>query len=332
MARAKPKTGRRSNAARKIPAPATSKPEPAEKTTPESTACIDGPDAPSALIEAWRNFVIFRLVVVASGTALVFEMLRAVLTRIVTEREQIWAANTIDSVVLLIFTLVAAAALLWIVLYLLKPGSRPLHGLRRGFAGWVATAVLVLTLFVAYAAFRNQSRLSAEAALEQAGYDLYGIEMNEPKLRCLYFNYGHHDPNLCLERIVTDPDLWSLAIFYVEESWFQLEQANKERKEWGATYAEQIKYWAEDVSRDPTGLFAYYLLSSEDSMDDALATMEAASVEIENPCDNYRRVWEALARKGKHPRIVKGAGLQCGLMPPAKMKIQDASGGGAQNR
>jgi hypothetical protein len=331
MTQAKSRAGASSNVAKKKSAPAASEPK-APETTPESTALVKRSNASSALAQAWSNFVIFRLVVVVSGTALIVELLRVILTRIVTEREQIWAANTIDSVVLLIFTLVAAATLLWIVFYLVKPDSGLLHGLRREFAAWVATAVLVLTLFVGYASFRNQSRLSAEAALEEAGYDLYGIEMNEPKLRCLYFNYGHHDPNPCLERIVSDPDLWSLAIFYVEESWFQLEQANKERKEWGATYAEQIKYWAEDVGRDPTGLFAYYLLSSEDSMDDVFATMEAAGVQIENPCENYRRVWDALARRGKHPRIVKGAALRCGLMAPAKMKIEAAVEGSAQKR
>ena len=118
---------------------------------------------------------------------------------------------------------------------------------------------------------------------------------------------------------------WSLAIFYVEESWFILTRALEERLNWGSNYAESIEYWAEDVGRDPTGLFSYYLVSSERTMKDAEEAMVKAGVSIPDLCGNFRKVWLALLQKGKHPRLARGAARECGLRPPAVLRITSAT-------
>jgi hypothetical protein len=176
--------------------------------------------------------------------------------------------------------------------------------------------LLLLTFFAGYSSFRNQGRLASEAALSAGGYDLYNIEMSRPAIRCVYLNYGYEDARECLTSILSDADSWTFAIYYVEEAWFQLAQAKKEQNEWGSTYAEQVKYWAQDVSRDPTGIFSYYLISSEESLETAQETMEGSGVSISDPCTRFKFVWRSLEQKGELPARVSGAARECARTAP----------------
>lgn len=229
--------------------------------------------------------------------------------------EKIWASKTVDMVVL--GTIITFLATLATSLFMARSSTTdPFRPLFRRAVSWLGALALLLGFFVAYASFRTQSRLAAEETLTMGGYALYEIEMQKPEIRCLYFNYGHENAERCLETLVSSQELWSSAIFYVEEGWFQLSHANDQRDEWGADYAESIRYWAEDVSRDPTGLFAYYLVSSEPTLDKARKTMAAADVAIPDLCRNYVKVWQALVSRKAQPSRVSGAARECGVKAP----------------
>ncbi len=274
--------------------------------------------------ETWRGQLAFRLVIFLLAAALILMIVRSAVRFMMPERERLWAVDTLDATVItgLAFAIVAAIV---VTLTLLFPRSTSVRRFRTDLITWAGAAVLILTFFAGYASFRNQGRLASEAALNDAGYDLFNIEMSNEGIRCLYFNYGYDRPRECLENIVIDSKSWSLALFYVEESWFQLANAQDEREEWGATYAEEIRYWAQDVSRDPTGLFAYYLVSSENSLENARATMEAADVSINNLCLRYRIVWRALRRRAAQPSRVSRAAKECGRLPPIDPSIMGAA-------
>lgn len=264
----------------------------------------------------WRAILIRGInfvALVAIATLVVFQLIKWFVPE-----ERLWAADNLDLIVTRGLGLIAIVVVVWGFISLL-PESEFFKRARDGLMSLATALLVILTVFAGYASFRNQSRLSSEAALNDAGYTLYNLEMEKTELRCLYFNYGHSSPDQCLSAIVNDPQFWSLAIFYVEESWFQLEGAKKEQDEWGATYAESIKYWAQDVGRDPTGLFSYYLVSSEKSIEKAVGTMLSSGVEIDGMCAKYRKVWRALYKVGKHPPMVSGAGKYCArLSAPEK--------------
>ncbi|HEX6859585.1 MAG TPA: hypothetical protein VF138_05220 [Caulobacteraceae bacterium] len=170
-----------------------------------------------------------------------------------------------------------------------------LRKIRRDRAiGLYGVFVVIVGAFVAYSAFRNQLKLSAEVELNQEGSGLLDYEMADENIRCLYDNYGHYDSDHCLRVNASSSDHWSKAIFYVEETWFQLEKATRERAKWGSDYAEEVKYWAEDLGRDPTGLFSYYLVSSAPSVADAREEMRLAGVCIPDLCERYSYVLQAL--------------------------------------
>jgi hypothetical protein len=270
---------------------------------------------------AWRALWLFRAAAAVFLLATAALLIRTVGQELLPDTAQLWDAGNLDatlksalSAVILLCTL----ALLSLVFF---PRSKLFRELRREGFKWVSFAGVLLTLFAAYSAFRNQSMLTSEAALSSAGYDLYRLEMSRSEIRCLYFNYGHFNPRDCLSRMASSPDRWSFALFYVEETWFQLSQAPAEGAAWGSNYAETIKYWAQDVSRDPTGMFAYYLVSSSNSLDGARETMHAARVNIPNLCTRYRIVWHALRRFGAQPPLVSGAGRECGLYEPTDLTI-----------
>ncbi len=266
--------------------------------------------------ESWRTSWLFRCVACLLSTALLLIFVRFIGSTILPERERLWAANNLDATLLTALSAIILLGLLVVLSVVLFPRSERLKDLRSDSFKWIGAAIVAVTLFAGYATFRNQGRLASEAAMSAGGYHLYSLEMSRPEIRCLYFNYAHHDPRGCLERIAKDPELWSFALFYVEESWFQLEQAVTERDEWGSTYAEMIRYWAQDVSRDFTGMFSYYLISSERSLDSALLTMRGADVNIRGVCTRFRIVWRSLHNRGVQPPRVSGAARQCGSFHP----------------
>jgi hypothetical protein len=253
----------------------------------------------------------FRRWLVWMAAAAFFSLAIIVLYLVTEYPDEVWSANTVDTAVIsavVIFLLVSGL----VTFSMSKPQIPWLRDVRRNALGWGGAALAILTVYVAYASFRNQSMLSSEEALNDAGYQLYEIEMRQAELRCLYFNYGYSSPRRCLEELVSTPERWSLALFYVEEAWFQLKKANVERSRWGGSYAEEIRYWAQDVERDPTGMFSYYLISSEGSLEDARETMGESAISIGNPCRNFMWVWTALRQRGAEPRHVSGAARECG--------------------
>lgn len=265
------------------------------------------------LVTTWRVDLGFRVVVCSLWAALLLSILRVITGALSQDREGLWAADNLDTAVTTGLAFIILLTAIFLGAAVAFPTSAVAQRLRRDLIRAGGAAVIVLTFYAGYASFRNQGRLSSEAALNDNGYTLYQIEMDHEELRCLYFNYAHQRPKQCLDRIVSSDKNWSLALFYVEEAWFQLSQAQKERKEWGATYAEQIQYWAQDVSRDPTGLFSYYLISSEKSLEDAQSTMSSSDVSIKDLCGRYILVWTALGRYGAQPSVVSGAAKQCAV-------------------
>lgn len=205
----------------------------------------------------------------------------------------LWNVGTLDHVILL-FPMGVFAVILAGVLYRLGRKRRV-----RTTEFWepivaCLTVVLVFVgIYAGYASFRNQTRLAAETALNEGADNLFAVEIEHPEIRCLYANFGHDDPEACLARLAADRDRWSLAIFYVEESWFTLEKASEDRANWGSQYAGDIAYWADDVSDDPSGLFAFYLLNQH-SVAGAKARMTRAGVCIPDLCGGYSRVRGAL--------------------------------------
>jgi hypothetical protein len=222
-------------------------------------------------------------------------------------RERLWSADNIDFVVAVTLSAVIAILMMAIIVSLISRRLLKLDVVRDHLVPLGGVALLVVTLYVAYATFRNQTRLVAEADLNVEAMALYDIEMNRPELRCLYYNYRIEDATSCLEHIISNPMTWSLSIFYVEESWFILTKASRDREEWGSTYAASIRYWADDVALDPTGMFSYYLVSSEDSLQDASEILRVSQVRMtpRQLCLNYDRVWQALARRRLQPARVR---------------------------
>ena len=235
--------------------------------------------------------------------------------------EELWSVTTLDTVVRVGLVLLSLLAAAWLssTMPLLPQTTR--RRLRSDIMRVGGALLLLLTFFAGYSSFRNQGRLASEGSLSSGGYHLYNLEMTKPAIRCVYLNYGYENAHECLESLVKDADSWTFAIYYVEEAWFQLMQSKKEQDEWGSTYAEQVKYWAQDVSRDPTGIFSYYLISSEGSLEEARETMINSGVNISNPCTRFKDVWRALERKGRLPARVSGAARECARTAPDEQSI-----------
>jgi hypothetical protein len=234
-----------------------------------------------------------------------------------------WAVGTIDGFVLGGILGLLVAAICKEIFTRIWPDAPVSRWLRRAGLKLGSFVLVILTLYVAYASFRNQSRLASEASLNSESISLYQIEAARPELRCLYFNYGHENANVCLANLVSSSENWSLAIFYVEESWFILSRATEEHVNWGSSNAAWIRGWAEDIGRDPTGLFSYYLISASNTLADTREWMRQAGVQIAEPCENYRRVWAALGEHGHQPASVSGAALECGITDKAVYTIYD---------
>lgn len=207
----------------------------------------------------------------------------------------LWRAPVVDAVVVAVIGISIWAAL--------KIWSLPKADRQKFFKsaefGAMGTVAILGAVYIAYASFRNQARMSAEASLNSEAMILYQIEMASPELRCLYDNYGHARYQQCLDTIVSTEENWSRAILYVEESWYVLIASKADEIEWGSAYSDSIEFWREDIGKDPTGLFSYYLVATEG--ENARARMAEAGVEINNLCENYLRVWNTLARRSANP-------------------------------
>lgn len=249
----------------------------------------------SLAVRAWWRRPWAKLVVICLALLTFIAFLAFVNLSLPGVMSQLWRAPVVDSVVLAIIGLsIWAAAKTWS----LPPSGRQKF-LRSAEFGIIGTIVLLSTVYVAYASFRNQARMASEANLNDEAMILYQFELEHPELRCLYDNYGHQIYQRCLEQIVSNPDNWSRAIFYIEEAWYVVTVSKDDEREWGSSYSDSIEFWRQDIGKDPTGLFSYYLVATEGT--DARARMVAAGVRIEDLCGNYARVWNALARHSAQP-------------------------------
>jgi hypothetical protein len=180
---------------------------------------------------------------------------------------------------------------------------------------------LMLTVFVAYSALRNQARLTAEIAINEDGGRIADWERESPAVRCLYGWFDGEGPDdtdttadPCLARIVADRDAYTEAMLYIEESFFILRHAARDQAQWGSTYYREIEYWQSDVSEDLTGLFAFHLLNryplkpaangkkplaKEEKLAAAEHAMTEAGVGIENLCVGAERVRTCLRAVGR---------------------------------
>ena len=116
-------------------------------------------------------------------------------------------------------------------------------------------------LYVTYSVFRNQAQQNAEVELNKNGSEFVLWERSHPEIICLYRWHAYDDPASCRAGILQDPVNYRNAMLYMEEAIFLLETARSDRERWGSRYAEDITFWAEDMSEDPTGLFAYNIVS-----------------------------------------------------------------------
>lgn len=172
---------------------------------------------------------------------------------------------------------------------------------------------LILTVFVAYSALRNQALLTAEIAINEDGGRIADWEREKAEVRCLYTWFDEAWPAdgrpdtvdttavTCLARIVADRDTYTEAMLYIEESFFILRRAARDQARWGSTYYREIEYWQSDVSDDPTGLFSFHLLNrypfervakdeksavgkGEEKLAAAERAMKESGVKIKNLC------------------------------------------------
>jgi hypothetical protein len=213
---------------------------------------------------------------------------------------EIWRVGVLD---LIAVVLLMASGLIIGTLILGRMSGKTSETLNGSMANWATAIVGVAAVFLAYGSFRNQTRLAVEAQLSQESEHLQAMEMADPNLRCLYDNYGNPNYGECLAIAVKDSASWSKVMFYVEESWFVLEKSAEDRTNWGSKFAEDLKYWAEDVSKDPTGIFTYQLVSTEGGVDEARKVMRKAGVCIPDICQRYNLVYDRLAKKGLNKNL-----------------------------
>jgi hypothetical protein len=275
---------------------------------------------PDAFLQRMRGFPQWmQLALTSLGVAFAYASLWVVVRLLIGNASPVWSVHSLDTSVMCLLVGLATIAIVWPGLRLVYPhrASAFQRSLRLlvGITG-------IIALYVAYASFRNQSRLTAETDLNSEAMQLYGLEMENKELRCLYFNYGHSDPPACLTSITTSSENWSRAILYVEEVWFVLQKAKEDQIQWGSTYASSIKFWADDVSKDPTGLFSYYLISTTESRAEAAQEMALAGVSIPDLCAGFGSVLWALRSREAAPTEFEGAAKEC----IAVLREREASG------
>lgn len=227
--------------------------------------------------------------------------------------DPVWSVGAIDRIVKALLAILLCVFVLLAAAYTIYPQSQTSRRFRRSVVSLGSAAFVIMGLYVGYASFRNQTQISAEASVNEEGMNLYALEVEREELRCLYFNYRAADPVACLDRLIANEGLWSLAIFYVEEGWFLLGKSQRDRLIWGSQYGDSIDYWAADVARDPTGLFTYYAVASEAGEPNPVASarrmMDQAHVCVPDICAKFNFVRGALERAkvdpgGHNPCIV----------------------------
>jgi hypothetical protein len=269
------------------------------------------------------------LFVRAAITVLVAAVLCMFLVVFPSARAFIWSGIVLDLTVVTTVLIVVSLVSSYMLQSKLLVGDE-LKTLRDSL---IATGGILLTcaaLYVSYASFRNQTRLTAQQALNEEGSALLQMEMSNPTLRCIYYNYGFTNEAACKDEILSNPDEWSKMIFYVEETWYALQRAQREYDDWGSDYSDTIAYWMEDVERDPLGLFAYYLVTSSDTLAEAVTDMKTAGVHrdlsiresVRHLCERFLRVWIPLG--SRRPRALEAGGgvWGCIIHLPERQRTQ----------
>ncbi|MDP1913354.1 hypothetical protein [Brevundimonas sp.] len=201
---------------------------------------------------------------------------------------------------LLAALLVGSLAILVAILY--RPVTK--HKWRysaRLFFRTLPIIAALLALFLTYSTVRFQTKLAAETSYNQTGNSFVEWELNNENFRCLYGWHAYDNPAKCLDLIMKNEDSYSSVMLYIEEALYLLEQAKKGQAIWGADYAEDVKYWAKDVSADPTGMFSYQIVLENPG--DFQGAQDRAGISISRArlCGNYRAVREHLVARGAKP-------------------------------
>lgn len=249
---------------------------------------------------------------------------------------QLWAIETVDIVVVSATIGVG----LFVLLSLVAPGrSRPTRRQHGGskvcrsrsddrsvieatsLASVVGASLgVILTVFVAYGALRNQSRLTAEIAIGADGGRIADWEREESDVRCLYDWFDQSAPaalprkvaklpmsDICLARIVANREAYTEVMLYIEEVFFILRQSQRDKQKWGSSYYAEVEYWKSDISEDFTGLFSFHLLNRypfeesdvSEKLEAAKREMSVADVGISNICAGAQRVQVCLRAVGR---------------------------------
>ncbi|MCL6507874.1 MAG: hypothetical protein K6T59_12690 [Bryobacteraceae bacterium] len=203
-----------------------------------------------------------------------------------------------------------------------------------------ASLGVILTVFVAYAALRNQARLTAEIAIVADGGRIADWERESPEVRCLYDWFDQSAApvlprniaqttvaDTCLARIIVDRDIFTEVMLYIEEAFFILRQAAREQKQWGSSYYAEVEYWKSDISEDVTGLFAFHLINrypfgeggKADALEAAAREMDFSDVKIANLCAGAQRVQVCLRAMG---RFAEPLPLSCNAHIPISTDVR----------
>lgn len=231
-------------------------------------------------------------------------------------QERIWSVAVVDQSMLLAANLAfvgGAFALVLIVRRALLGSDR-----EKLFEQAMISAGVIggfFAVYVAYGTLRNQTKQTAEAAINQDAGRLLDWERANPSIRCLYGWFDRTTPSgdeedntlndQCLATIVADRALYTEALLYAEEVIFILQQAQEDQKQWVSGYAESVAYWRQDVSDDVTGLFSFHLVNRyplPGNLDrgNADKNMRAAGVSIDNMCARAVRVRVCIEAAGRY--------------------------------
>ena len=241
--------------------------------------------------------------------------------------EDLWDIKIVDGVVYIIIV----ATIIFIFIGIMKFIRIYLMGLlseKHIEVAFVCVGLAggVLAVYVAHSTLRNQTKLSAETAINQDAGRLLDWERSSPSVRCTYSWFDRlapltagprpdqddtYDPmiaNECLAKVVANRKNFTEVMLYTEEVFFILQQAKRDQDKWGSAYAEEIQYWRADVGEDMTGLFSYHLLNRYPINKKILPKMALlepnnqmakAGVEISDLCGRARRVTTCLEAAGR---------------------------------
>lgn len=211
-----------------------------------------------------------------------------------------WSVESADRVITFL-VLLAKAVLAALILYgsalLIAWNQDRSIKLRRHFSAAslaLTFSIAVAGVYVTYSIFRNQAQQNSEFALNNHGTNFVNWERERPEIICLYVWHAFDDPAECRSLIFASPSSYRATMLYIEETLFLLETAVTDRSRWGSRYAQDIDYWAEDISDDPTGMFAYNLVS-ENADPQAAVERSGLSMTDEKLCIGFDVVASELA-------------------------------------